>query len=68
MCIVINSNCIAFDNDCIAVDPYCIAIGVTDSVQCFTVPEFNEEIEGVVYKRRRVLTTLTLTTEGAYSV
>ena len=57
-----------FDIDCIAINPYCIAIGVTYLVQCFSVPEFDEEIEGVVYLRRRVLTTLTLTTEDAYSV
>ena len=34
----------------------------------FSVPEFDEEIEGIVYKCRRVLTTLVLTTEGASSV
>ena len=33
-----------------------------------SVPEFDEEVEGVVHKRRRVLTTLALTTKGAYSV
>ena len=32
-----------------------------------SVPEFDEEVEGVVHKRRRVLTTLALTTKGAYS-
>ena len=65
---MINSYCIAFYIDRIAIDPYCIAIDVTYLVQCFSVPEFDEEIEGVVYKRRRVLTTLALTTEGAYSI
>ena len=34
----------------------------------FSVPEFDEEIEGIVYRCRRVLTTLALTTKGAYSV
>ena len=34
----------------------------------FSVPEFDEEVKGIVYKCRRVLTTLALTTEGAYSV
>ena len=38
------------------------------STRCFSVPEFDEEIEGIVYKRRRALTTLALTTESAYSI
>ena len=59
---------IAFDDNRVVINPYCIAVDITYSVQCFSVPEFNEEIEGVVYKRRRVLTTLALTTECAYSV
>ena len=67
-CIAINSYHIVFDIDHVAIDPYCVAINITYSVQCFSFPEFDEEIEGVVYKRRRVLTTLALTTEGAYSV
>ena len=67
-CIAIDIYRIAFDDNRVAIDPYCIAIDILYSVQCFSVPEFNEEIEGVVYKRRRVLTTLALTTEGAYSV
>ena len=68
LCIAINSHCVAFDIDCIAIDLHCIAIDITYLVQCLSVPEFNKEIEGVVYKRRRVLTTLALTTEGAYSI
>ena len=60
--------CIAIDFYRIAFDIDHVAINVTYSVQCLSVPEFNEEIEGVVYKRRRVLTTLALTTEDAYSV
>ena len=60
--------CIAIDSYRIAIDPYCIVIDYTYSVQCLSVPEFDEGIEGVVYKRRRVQTTLALTTEGAYSV
>ena len=68
ICIVIDSYCIAFDIDRIAINLYCIVIDITYSVQCFSAPEFDKEIEGVVYKRRRVLTTLALTTEGAYSV
>ena len=43
-------------------------INILYTIQCFSVPEFDEEIEGIVYKRRRVLTTLALTTEGAYSI
>ena len=31
-------------------------------------PEFDEEIEGVIHKSRRVLTTLALITKGDYSV
>ena len=68
ICIAIDSYHIAFDIDRIAINLYCIAINIMYSVQCLSVPEFDEEIEGVVYKRRRVLTTLALTTEGAYSV
>ena len=67
-CILIDIYRVAFDDNHVAIDPYCIAINILYSVQCFSVPEFDEEIEGVVYKRRRVLTTLALTTEGAYSV
>ena len=65
---MIDIHCIAIDDNCIAIDPYCVVIDITYLVQCFSVPEFDEEIEGVVYKRRRVLTTLALTMEGAYSV
>ena len=65
---MIDSYRVAFDNNHVAIDPYCIAINIKYLVQCFSVPEFDEGIEGVVYKRRRVLTTLALTTEGAYSV
>ena len=67
-CVAIDIYCIAIDDNRIAIDPYCVAIDILYSIQCFSVPEFDEEIEGVVYKRRRVLTTLTLTTEGAYSI
>ena len=66
-CIAINIYRIAFDDNRVAIDPYCVAIDILYSVQCFSVPEFDKEIEGIVYKRRRVLTTLALTTEGAYS-
>ena len=68
ICIVIDSYHIVIDVNRIAINPYCIAIDIIYSVQCFSVPEFDEEIKGVVYKRRRVLTTLPLTAEGAYSV
>ena len=62
LCIAIDSHHIAFDINCIVINLYCAVIDIMYSVQCLSVPEFNEEIEGVVYKRRRVLT------EGAYSI
>ena len=68
LCIVIDSHHVAFDINCVAIDLYCIVIDITYLVQCLSVPEFDEEIEGVVYKKRRVLTTLAITTEGAYSI
>ena len=67
-CVAIDIYRIVIDNNRVAINPYCVAIDILYTIQCFSVPEFDEEIEGVVYKRRRVLTTLALTTEGAYSI
>ena len=65
---MIDVSCVAIDTECIAINLYHIVIDITFPFQYISVPEFDDEIEGVIHKRRKVLTSLALSTEGAYGV